>query len=162
MSDVKKIPDGQGGIIPYLVVDNAAAAIDFYKAAFGAIEIKRAPTPDGKKLLHAALKIGSSNLYLCDDFPEFCDGKIRNPKALGTTPVTIHQYVEDCDAVIARAEKAGAKVTMKPEDTFWGDRYGTITDPFGHDWSFATHIKDLSPEEMAEAVRMASGAPQDN
>ena len=145
------IPPGHEGIIPHLVVDNASEAIEFYKNAFNAEEICRMPTPDGSKLMHAEIKIGNTPVYLCDDFPEMCDGKQRTPKALGNTPVSIHQYVEDCDAAIAKAENAGATVTMQPADMFWGDRFGTVQDPYGHSWSFATHIKDMTPEEMTKA-----------
>jgi uncharacterized glyoxalase superfamily protein PhnB len=146
------IPQGFEGTIPHLVVEGASGAIEFYKKAFGAEETFRSPAPDGKRLMHASVKIGENHIYLCDDFPEMSGGQKRNPKALGASPVTIHQYVEDCDSVIEKAEKAGAKVVMKPQDTFWGDRYGMIEDPFGHHWSFATHIKDVSAEEMTKAA----------
>lgn len=130
------------GIVPHLVVDGAAKAMDFYKNAFGAEEIMRMPHEDNKRLMHAEMKIGASHFYLADDFPEYCPtGKSRHPKALGNTPVTIHQYVANCDAAIDRAAKAGATVSMPPQDMFWGDRYGTVTDPFGHSWSFATPLK---------------------
>lgn len=155
MATVQAIPDGLDHAIPHLIVDDATRAISFYKAAFDAEEIARSPAPDGKRLMHAALRIGKSHIYLCDDFPEYHNGKKSNPKALGGCPTTIHQYVEDCDAFIARAEKAGATVIMKPQDMFWGDRYGMISDPFGHRWSFATHIKDVTPEEMARAAQEA-------
>jgi PhnB protein len=92
---------------------------------------------------------------LADDFPEYCGGKASSPTALGGTPVTIHRYVEDCDAVIQRAAQAGATVLMPAQDVFWGDRYGVVTDPFGHTWSMATHLRDLSPEEMAQAAQAA-------
>lgn len=147
------IPQGMETAVPHLVVDGAQDAIEFYKKAFGAQELSRSPAPDGKRLMHAALLIGKSHVFLCDDFPEMSGGKKRDPKSLGNSPVTIHQYVEDCDATIASAEKAGAQVTMKPQDTFWGDRYGSIRDPFGHSWSFATHIRDVSPEEMTKAAQ---------
>lgn len=152
---VKPIPDGAEGIIPHLIVDNAAKAIEFYQQAFGAELVSKAPTPDGKKLMHAELKIGKSRIYLNDDFPEYSNGKSRTPMALGGSPVVMHRYVEDCDTIIKRAEKAGAKVTMPPQDQFWGDRYGTIRDPFGHVWSFATHVKDVTPDEMAKAMEEA-------
>lgn len=157
MADVKPVPDGMDAAIPHLIVDGASEAIDFYKKAFGATEISRAPAPDGSRLMHAEIMIGISRFYLNDEFPEMCDGKKFSPKALGGSPMVIHRYVEDCDTAITRAEKAGAKVTMKPADMFWGDRYGTIEDPFGHRWSFATHIKDVSPEEMAAAAEQAFG-----
>jgi uncharacterized glyoxalase superfamily protein PhnB len=157
MANVKPIPDGMETAIPHLVVKGGSEAIEFYKTAFGAEELSRTPASDGKRILHAELKIGTSMIYLCDDFPEMCDGKESNPKALGGSPMTIHRYVENCDAVIEQARKAGAKVTMEPADQFWGDRYGSIEDPFGHRWSFATHIKDVTPEEMAEAAAKAFG-----
>lgn len=128
-------------LVPHLVVSDAVAAIEFYKKAFGAEEILRVPAEDGKRLLHAQLRIGTSMLYLCDDFPEFCGGKARTPGALGGTPVTIHQHVSDCDAAIDRAAAAGATVTMPAMDAFWGDRYGQVQDPFGHQWSFSTPLK---------------------
>jgi len=149
------IPSGHEGMIPHLVVDDATAAIDFYKKAFGAEEVMRVPAPDGKKLMHAEVMIGARPVYLCDDFAEFCGGKSRTPKSLGGNCCNIHQYVKDCDAAIKRAEDAGATVTMPAMDMFWGDRYGTVNDPFGHTWAFATHIKDLSPEEIAEASKAA-------
>jgi PhnB protein len=128
------------GVVPHLVVSGGAAAIDFYKKAFGAEEIMRMPAEDGKRLMHAEIRIGPSTIYLADDFPEFCGGKSRSPASLGGTPVTIHQYVRDCDAAIKRAADAGATVTMPAQDMFWGDRYGQVKDPFGHQWSFATPL----------------------
>jgi PhnB protein len=145
------------GLVPHLVVNGASKALDWYAKAFGAEEVCRMPAPDGERLMHAEMKIGDKVVFLCDDFPEYCGGKSRTPAALGGSTVTIHQYVEDCDAAIARAEKAGASITMPPEDMFWGDRYGSVTDPFGHTWSFATHIKDMTPEEMQEAAAAAFG-----
>ncbi len=146
------IPPGHEGLIAHLVVDDAAGAIEFYKKAFGAEEIMRCTTPDGKKIMHAELTIGGSPIYLADDFPEYCGGQARTPKALGASPCNIHQYVVDCDAAIKRAEDAGATVTMPAADMFWGDRYGTVDDPYGHRWSFATHISDPTPEEMTAAA----------
>ncbi len=128
------------GIVPHLVVEGASKAIDFYKKAFGAEEVMRMPHDDGKRLMHAQIKIGPSAVFLCDDFPEYCDGKPRHPRALNATPVTLHQYVPNCDAAIKRAADAGASVTMPAQDMFWGDRYGQVTDPFGHIWSFATPL----------------------
>ncbi len=151
MSGTNPIPQGCEHAIPHLVVQGASDAIDFYKNAFGAEEICRMPSPDGR-LMHAEIKIGNSIIYLCDDFPEYCDGKSRNPKALGGSSCTIHTYVHDTDAAMQKALDAGANVKMPATDMFWGDRYGTITDPFGHDWSFATHVKDMTPEEMDKAA----------
>lgn len=148
------IPPGQDGLIPHLVCDPCADAIEFYKRAFGATELHRMTMPGSPKIMHAQIEIGGRPVMLADDFPEFCeDAKSRSPKALGGTPVTIHRYVEDCDAAIKRAEDAGATVTMPPADMFWGDRYGVVTDPFGHSWSIATHIKDLTPEEMMQGAQ---------
>jgi uncharacterized glyoxalase superfamily protein PhnB len=147
----KPIPEGRGGILAHLVVNGAAKAIDFYKKAFGAEEISRSPTPDGSKIMHAELRIASSVFMLCDDFPEY--GGCRDPQKLGASPVTLHQYVRDVDAAMKRATDAGAKVTMPAMDMFWGDRYGKIKDPFGHEWSLATHLRDVSPEECTAAAK---------
>ena len=150
---VKPIPDGFHSLSPHLTVADAAAAIEFYKKAFAATEMGRMPAPDGKRVMHAMLRIGDSSLMLNDEFPEW--SAERGPKSLGGTPVTIHLYVEDCDAIYKRAVAAGATATMPPSDMFWGDRYGRLTDPFGHIWSIATHKKDMTPAEMAEAGRKA-------
>lgn len=152
------IPAGREGLIPHLVCSPCAEAIEFYKKAFGAEEMDRAPAPDGR-IMHAALRIGSAPVFLVDDFPEYCGGKAQNPNALGGTPVTIHRYVPNCDAAIERAQKAGATVKMPPADMFWGDRYGVVVDPFGHSWSFATHLRDLTPEEIAQAMEAAFAQP---
>ena len=149
------IPPGHEGLIPHLVCDPCAAAIEFYKKAFGAQELNRAPAPDGRRIMHAAMRIGGGVVFLVDDFPEFCGGKASSPKALNGTPVTIHRYVEDCDAAIKRAADAGATVQMPPGDMFWGDRYGVVTDPFGHSWSFATHVRDLTTAEMEAGMKEA-------
>jgi uncharacterized glyoxalase superfamily protein PhnB len=153
-----KIPAGREGLIPHLVCSPCADAIEFYKKAFGAEEMDRAPAPDGR-IMHAAIRIGGAPLFLVDDFPEYCGGKSQTPKSLGGTPVTIHRYVEDCDAAIERAQKAGATVQMPPADMFWGDRYGVVVDPFGHSWSFATHLRDLTPEEIAKGMEAAFAQP---
>ena len=142
------IPQGMHSVTPHLVCADAARAIEFYKQAFGATEKGRMPGPDGR-LVHAAVKIGDSTVMLVDEMPEW--GAL-GPKALKGSPVTIHLYVEDVDAVVARAVKAGAKVTMEVADQFWGDRYGKLEDPFGHHWSVATHQRDVTPEEMKKAM----------
>ena len=157
MSDVRPIPEGFEGMIPHLVIKGASEAIEFYKKAFGAEETWRSPAPDGERLMHAEIRIGGSVVFLCDDFPEYCGGSCRDPKSLGNSSVTVHRYVEDCDEAVKRAEAAGATVTMPPQDMFWGDRYAVVSDPFGHCWSFATHVKDVTPEEMAEAAQEAFG-----
>jgi PhnB protein len=149
------IPPDHQGLIPHLVCEGCADALEFYKRAFGAEEICRVPAPDGKRIMHAAMRIGGGTVFLVDDFPEFCNGKSESPKALGGTPVTIHRYVEDCDAAIRRAHDAGATVKMPPQDMFWGDRYGVVTDPFGHSWSIATHVRDLTQEQIAEGMQQA-------
>lgn len=154
---IKPVPEGMERAIPHLVVDGAARAIEFYKEAFGAVEIARSPAPDGKRLFHAHIRINESPIFLCDDFPEHSNGKQSNPLALGGCSTTVHQYVEDCDPIFERAEKAGAKIVMKPQETFWGDRYGMLIDPFGHRWSFATRLKEVSPEEAAEAANKMFG-----
>lgn len=144
MSTVKPIPDDMHTLTPHLVCTGAAAAIDFYVKAFNAIELARLPAPNGK-LMHAMVKIGDSPLMLFDEAPEWGS---RSPQTLKGTPVILHMYVKDVDAAIAQAVAAGATLTMPATDMFWGDRYGQITDPFGHQWSLATHIRDVSPEEM--------------
>ena len=128
------------GIVAHLVVNGGAEAIEFYKRAFGAEEIMRMPEEGGTRIMHAEIRIGPSVVYLADDFPEYCGGKSRSPKSLGGTPVTLHQYVRDCDASLKRAADAGATLSMPAQDMFWGDRYGQVTDPYGHVWSFATPL----------------------
>lgn len=139
---VKAIPDGYHSITPYLTVDNAKDAIDFYKRAFDAKQTVRMDSPDGK-ISHAELKIGDSMLMISDAMRG-----ARSPRSLGGTPVNIFLYVDDVDTVFNRATHAGAKVDMPVDDMFWGDRYGKLTDPFGHSWSIATHKEDVSPAEM--------------
>jgi PhnB protein len=147
-SAVQPIPEGMHSLTPHLVCAGAADAIEFYKRAFNAVELGRMPGPDGK-LMHAMVKIGDSTLMLVDEFPQF--GSV-GPKVLKGSPVTIHLYVEDVDATVKQAESAGAKVTMPVADMFWGDRYGRLEDPFGHQWSVATHVRDMTPEEMKQAM----------
>jgi len=146
------IPAGHENVIPHLVCDRCAEAIAFYKKAFGAEEVHRMPAADGR-IMHAAIRIGKSFVFLNDDFPEYCDGKSQTPKGLKGTPVSLHQYVENCDAAVKRAQDAGATVMMPPRDMFWGDRYAVLTDPFGHKWALATHIKDMTPAEMQAAMK---------
>lgn len=144
MSTVQPIPEDMHTLTPHLVCAGAAAAIDFYVKAFNAVELARLPGPNGK-LMHAMVKIGDSPLMLFDEVPEWGS---RSPLTLNGTPVIIHMYVRDVDAAIAQAVAAGATLTMLATDMFWGDRYGQITDPFGHQWSLATHTRDVSFEEM--------------
>lgn len=149
------VPPGKENLIPHLVCDPCSEAIEFYKKAFGAEEIARTLAPDGRRILHAEIRIGSNVIFLVDDFPEFCGGKSLSPKALGGSSVTMHRYVKDCDAAIKQAETAGATVTMPASDMFWGDRYGVVSDPFGHTWSFATHRQDLTLDEIRAAMSAA-------
>lgn len=152
----KPIPDNMHTITPHLVCADAAAAIDFYVKAFNAVELARLPGPDGK-MWHAMVRIGDSPVMLVDEFPDY--GSL-GPKARNGTSVTMHMYVKDADAAFKQAVDAGATVKMPLEDAFWGDRYGILEDPFGHSWSIATHIKDLTPEEIGKAAQqaMSSGA----
>ncbi len=141
-------------VTPHLVCKDAEKAIEFYKKAFGAEERFRLNTPDGKKVLHASLRIGNSAIMLADEFPDW--GSV-GPETLKGTPVVIHLYVEDADSVFDRAVKAGATVAMQLQDMFWGDRYGQVRDPFGHSWSVATHVRDVSLEEMEQAAKAMCG-----
>jgi PhnB protein len=138
---------------PHIFVSNAAAAIDFYKNAFGAEELARHAAPDGQRIMHAALLINGATLMLCDDFPEFRGGKRSTPEALGGSPVVLHLQVREADAVFNRAVAAGATVAMPLADQFWGDRYGQITDPFGHTWSIGSKVRQVSEEELREAAK---------
>lgn len=146
-----------GGAVPYLIVSDASGAIDFYKQAFGATEISRAATPDGKKIMHAAIEINDSTLMLMDDFPEARDGKGSTPEALGGSPVLIHLQLADVDAVWNQAVAAGATVTMPLEDQFWGDRYGQLVDPYGHQWSLATTVATPSDEDLRKGAEESFG-----
>ena len=139
-------------VSPHLVVGDGAAAIDFYVKAFDAVELGRVPGPD-RRLMHAALQINGSTVMLNDDFPEYNDGKSSTPTALGGTPVTIHLTVTDVDAKFQQAIDAGATVIAALEDQFWGDRYGVLRDPFGHHWSLGQPVREVSPEEIAEAMK---------
>jgi PhnB protein len=141
----------QPSLSPHLVVDDAAAAIDFYVKAFGATELGRVPHPDGR-LVHAALNLNGSTVMLNDDFPDFNEGKSSTPKALGGTPVTIHLQVPDVESAFQRALDAGAVVVAPLEDQFWGDRYGVVRDPFGHHWSLGQPVREVSPAEIAAAM----------
>ena len=158
MSDrVAAIPEGYPTITPHLVIAGCAEAIAFYVKAFGADERFRMPGPEGK-CMHAEIQIGDSVVMLADEFPEMGS---RSPKAYGGTPVALHIYVEDVDRVFQQAVEAGAVPVMPPADMFWGDRYARVSDPFGHTWALATHIKDLSPEEIQagmEAMMAGKGA----
>jgi PhnB protein len=143
---VKPVPEGYHTATPGLVLKGAAQAIDFYKRAFGAQEIMRMPGPDGKSIMHAEIRIGDSTIFLADEFPGM-GGK--SPQSVGAVTGAVYLYVEDADAAFNRAIAAGAKVSMPPADMFWGDRFGRVVDPFGHEWGIATHKEDVAPEEMA-------------
>lgn len=145
---VKPIPEGYHTLTPYMTVRDAVRAIDFYKQAFGAQERGVMKGPDGK-VMHAELKIGDSVIMLADEFPEF--GAVA-PESGASTSMGLHIYVTDVDDAFDRAVKAGAKVEMPVSDQFWGDRYGKLRDPFGHKWSIATHVKDMSADEMKESM----------
>ena len=136
--------------VPYLLIDGAADAIDFYTKAFGATELFRLPMPDGQ-IGHAEIDIGGARVFLADA-PNDMPGDAGNPRKLGGTTVLLHRYVEDVDGAVATAEAAGATVLRAPEDQFYGDRAAVVQDPWGHQWSLHTHLRDVSPEEMAKAI----------
>jgi PhnB protein len=148
---VNPVPEGFHTLTPYIAVDDAAAALDFYARAFGAVERARMDGPDGK-IGHASIQIGDSIVMLSDPFPQ---ATTRPPKELGATTTMLYLYVEDADALFKRAVDAGATPTMEPDDMFWGDRLAQVEDPFGHSWQIATHKEDVSAEEMAERGRRA-------
>ena len=151
---VNPIPDGYPRVTPYLIVDGAAAAIEFYKSVLGATERMRMAGPDGK-VGHAELEIGDSVIMLADEHSEM---NARGPKTVGGTPVFLHVYVEDADSVFERAVEAGAEPLQPVEDKFYGDRSGGFEDPFGHHWNVATHVEDIPPDEMAKrAAEAATG-----
>ena len=147
----KPVPEGYHTVTPYLAVDDAAEAIEYYGKAFGATERVRMDTPDGK-IGHAELEIGDSLVMLSDPSPQ---ATTRTPKEIGGTTASVFLYVDDVDTVVKKAVDAGATVTMEVADQFWGDRFGTITDPFGHVWSIATHVEDVPPEEKAAMAAMS-------
>ena len=143
---INPIPEGYRTVTPYLIIRDAARAIEFYVKAFGAKEVMRMPLPDGK-LAHAEIQIGDSMIMMADENPEW---GAKSPQALNGTPVGVFLYVPDVDATYEQAVDAGATPTMPPSDMFWGDRYGKLKDPFGHEWSVGTHKEDVLPEEMAK------------
>jgi PhnB protein len=154
---VRPIPEGYHTLTPYLAVEDATRAIEFYKDAFGAEETIRMPGPDGT-IAHAELQIGDSKVMLSDPFPQ---SNVRPPAERGGPTGSVFMYVDDADAIFEQAQTAGATVAMPLEDMFWGDRFGSLTDPFGHVWSIATHIEDVPESEMAEraAAAMSEMAP---
>ena len=149
---VRPVPEGFSTLTPHLVVRGASEAIVFYAKAFGAVEVTR--TEMAGTILHAQLRIGDSMLMIADEFP---DWGALGPQEGRRSPVVIHVYTDDVDALFERAVAAGAEVSMPLDDTFWGDRYGTLTDPFGHAWSLATRKEDVSPDDLAERARQAFG-----
>jgi PhnB protein len=145
------VPEGYHTVTPYLAVEDAARAIEFYAQAFGAKEVVRMDAPGGM-IGHAELEIGDSRIMLSDPFPQ---ASTKPPKELGGTSFSVMMYVEDVDSAFKRAVDAGATVSMELTNQFWGDRFGTVTDPFGHVWGLATHVEDVPPEEMAERAKVA-------
>jgi PhnB protein len=154
-AQVRAIPEDMHSLTPHLVCANAQEAIQFYKRAFGATGEQVMLTPDGK-LMHGMIRIGDSALMLMEENKDW--GAV-GPNTLGGSPVTIHLYVNNCDEVFNKAVAAGATAKMPPADQFWGDRYGVLTDPYGHSWSIATHVRDVSPDEMKAAVAGMGGCP---
>jgi PhnB protein len=152
MADVKPIPEGQEAVIPYLICKNAEAAIDSYKRAFGAEELMRMGEPG--KVGHCEMKIGNARFMLADEFP---DSGALSPESIGGTPVSLYVYVENIDSFADKAIAEGLKVIRPVADQFYGDRSGYFEDPFGHKWGFATHVEDLTPEQMAERAKAAHG-----
>jgi len=150
----KPVPEGYEKATPYLAVEDAAAAIEWYAKAFGAKERMRMTTRDGR-IGHAEIEIGDALVMLADPFPQ---SSTQPPAKLGGTTVGLFVYVEDVDGVVNRALDAGADLSMEVADQFWGDRFGTVVDPFGHSWSFATHVEDVPPEEMEKRTREAMAA----
>jgi PhnB protein len=145
-------------LVPNITVSDGTAAIEFYKKALGAVEVSRLPAPDGRRILHAALKIGEGMLFLADEFPDLPtpDGA-RSPKSVGGTTVTIHLQSPDVDRTLAAAAAAGATITLPASDMYWGERYGRFRDPFGHLWSVATATRQVGAEDMAAAAKKAYG-----
>jgi PhnB protein len=154
MAKVKFQPEGYHTITPYLICDGAAKAIEFYKKAFGATEVMRMASPDGSRVGHAEMQIGDSRFMLADEYPEM---NAKSPKAYGGCPLGLYIYVEDCDKIVAQAVAAGARITRPVKDQFYGDRNGTVEDPFGYSWSIGTHKEDLTMDQIhqraAEAMK---------
>jgi PhnB protein len=153
--EAKSAQQGMSPVVPHLVCAGAASAIEFYKKAFGAEEVMRLPGPDGK-LIHACVTINGAPIFLVD---EMIEHGAPGPKTLKGSPVIIHLNVKDVDAFAKRAAAAGAKITMQPADMFWGDRYGQLEDPFGHRWSVATHLKDMTPDEIKASMQQTMKKP---
>ena len=156
MSKVSPVPEGYNSITPHLVIKGAAQAIEYYKSVFGATEVFRMDGPDGK-VGHAELQIGDSRIMLADENPSFGQGH-ASAATIGASPVSLYLYIPDVDGVVKRAVAAGAKILKPVQDQFYGDRSGFIQDPFGHLWGIATHVEDVSPEEVAERAKKATPA----
>jgi PhnB protein len=154
MSSVSYIPKGYNSVCPYLVINDASKAIDFYRLIFGAKEIFRMADESGR-VGHAELQIGDTRIMLADEHPEM---GYRSASSIGATPVSLHLYIEDCDGVVERSIAAGAKLERPVENRFYGDRNGTITDPFGHVWTISTHVEDVSEDEMERRMKQAKQA----
>lgn len=152
---VKPIPDGYHSVTPYLIVNGAAAALDFYAKAFGATELMRLPGPEGQ-VMHSEFKVGNSIIMMADECPQM---DAKGPQSFGGSPVSICLYVEDVDTIFQQAMDAGATEKRAVQDQFYGDRMGTLEDPFGHTWTIGTHIEDLTPEEIDERMKTAMGGP---
>ncbi len=148
---VKAIPEGYEGATPYLIIQGATEALDFYKKAFGATELMRMPAPGGK-IGHAEITIGKALIMLADEFPEM---NCKSPRSFGGSPVSMMIYVQDVDRFVKQAVDAGAKVVRPVENKFYGDRAASLEDPFGHQWHFATHVEDVRPDEMAKRAEAA-------
>ena len=153
MAKVNPIPEGYHSVTPYLSIKGAAAAIDYYKKVFGATELFRMPGPDGK-IGHAEIKIGNSPIMLADEYPEM---EFVSPQTLGGSPVGLMIYVDDVDTMFKNAISGGGKEIKPLQDQFYGDRSGTLRDPFGHVWTVATHVEDIAPEEMERRAKAAHG-----
>ena len=149
---VRAVPEGHHTVTPHLIIKGAGEAMDFYKKAFGAQEVMRMPGPGGRGVGHGELKFGDSYIYVAEEFP---DMKCLSPKSLGGTPVGIHLYVDNVDAAFKQALSAGCKETMPLTNMFWGDRFGKLADPYGHEWSLAQHMEDVPPQEMAKRAEEA-------
>ena len=147
---VKPVPDGFNSVSVYLVVKNAVEALEFYQKAFGAEAGARMPGPDDKSTMHAEMRIGNSTIMLTDENPQW---QMKSPETLGGSPASLHVYVDDADKLFNRAVEAGCTVTAPLMDAFWGDRYGKLADPFGHQWGIATHTEDVAPEEMGRRAK---------
>ena len=156
-SELSPIPEGFHTITPSLIVNDAGSALEFYKSALGAVEIMRLPTPDGSKIVHSSMKVGNSVFFVTDELPGMSQ---RSATSLGGTAVSLNLYVEDADAAFGRAVQAGATVLLPVAEMFWGDRFGMICDPYGHVWSFATHVKQPTLEEVMEASKAAFGSTE--